>query len=208
MSEHDEWRSIAETADDAELRERILTGFKDGKPFAPYVPTIPLPAPLGRVLDFGCGVGRNFPYLKDIAAHVTGFDLPPMIDRCRRLAPVPADALSSDWTALEAERFDLVFASLVLQHLATDAARARMDDFARIAPAVYVITRRDGDFGADMLRLIADSGLAPAGECVEVDHDPATHQLRIVTRAPLEELVRSTRQGHFEVLLRRPDHLA
>ena len=49
------------------MRERILTGYKAGKPFTPYVPTITLPAPIESVLDFGCGLGRNFPYLKTIA---------------------------------------------------------------------------------------------------------------------------------------------
>ena len=70
-----------------------------------------------------------------------------------------------------------------------------------MAPAVYVITRRDGDFGADMLQLIAASGLRPAGHCAVVDHDPETHQLRVLERAPLAELAASDRTGHFEVLL-------
>lgn len=76
-----------------------------------------LPSRLDHVLDFGCGVGRNFPYLKSVARHVTGYDLPPMIARCRELAPVPADALSDDWPSLCEQRFDLVFASLVVQHI-------------------------------------------------------------------------------------------
>jgi SAM-dependent methyltransferase len=201
MTEPGEWHTIAETADDIELRDRILTGFRDGKPFTPYVPTIALPSPIERVLDFGCGVGRNFPYLKSIAAQVTGFDLPPMIARCRRLAPAAADALASDWDDVRTQQFDLVFASLVLQHLETGVARARLADFARMAPAVYVITRREGDFGADMLRLIAESGLSPAGDCVEVDHDPATHQLRVLRRGALAELLDSARTGHYELLL-------
>lgn len=201
MPGREEWLSIAESADDADLRERILTGFKDGKPFTPYVPTIRLPQPIGRVLDFGCGAGRNFSYLKTIAAHVTGFDLPPMIERCRTLSPVGVDVLSADWDAMRGQRFDLVFASLVLQHLETEAAQERLADFARMAPASYVITRRDGDFGADMLRLIAASGLVVEGDCVEVDHDPVTHQLRALGRGPLDETIASGRAGHFEMLL-------
>ena len=46
-----EWQSIASTSDPEELRERILTGYKDGKPFTPYVPTVPLPTPLDWVLS-------------------------------------------------------------------------------------------------------------------------------------------------------------
>jgi len=95
MPGRDEWTDIAAGEED-ELRERILTGYKSGKPFTPYVPTIPLPTPIESVLDFGCGLGRNFPYLKTIATRVAGFDLPPMIDRCRVLGE-QVSRLSSDW---------------------------------------------------------------------------------------------------------------
>ena len=36
-----DWVELAATASDDELREKILTGFKDGKPFTPYVPSAP-----------------------------------------------------------------------------------------------------------------------------------------------------------------------
>ena len=55
-----DWLSVARSADADDVRERILSGYKDGKPFTPYVPTIALPSPADRVLDFGCGLGRNF----------------------------------------------------------------------------------------------------------------------------------------------------
>ena len=91
MAGKDDWLSVAAADDPDEVRERILTGYRDGKPFTPYVPTISLPDSIDRVLDFGCGLGRNFPYLTSIAREVVGFDLPPMIDRCRTLATHPVD---------------------------------------------------------------------------------------------------------------------
>jgi SAM-dependent methyltransferase len=202
MPGRDEWLTIAASADEADLRERILTGFKGGKPFSPYVPTIAMPRPLDGVLDFGCGVGRNFPYLKSIAARVTGFDLPPMIARCRELSPVPVDELADDWDDLKDRRVSLIFVSLVLQHLETETCRERLADFARMAPVTYLITRREGDFGADMLQLVAESGIFTCGEYVEVDHDPSTHQLRVLGRGPFEDAVSSAQSGHFETLLR------
>jgi hypothetical protein len=63
-----EWGTIAASSDADELRDRILTGYKEGKPFTPYVPTLSVPSPLEWVLDFGCGVGRSFPYLKSISS--------------------------------------------------------------------------------------------------------------------------------------------
>src|SRR6266545_4813150 len=93
MAGRDHWLSIARSNDPDDIREHILIGFKSGKPFTPCIPTITLPAPVERVLDFGCGVGRTFPFLRTIARHVTGFDLPPMVARRRTLATERADAL-------------------------------------------------------------------------------------------------------------------
>ena len=146
MAGTDEWLTIAQSPSADDIRERILTGYKDGKPFTPYVPTVPLPRDVASVLDFGCGLGRNFPYLATIAQAVTGFDLPPMIERCRAVTTVPVE-LTSDWSGLSDRRFDLIFASLVLQHIEPQACAAVLRDFARMTERVYVITRADSDFG-------------------------------------------------------------
>lgn len=201
MSDH-EWSSLAATAHPDDIRERILTGFKAGKPFTPYAPTLPLPAGLDRVLDFGCGLGRNFPYLTTVAPHVVGFDLPPMIARCRTLATHAVDRLDDDWTRLREDRFDLIFASLVLQHIATDACLDYLDDFARMAPAVYLLTRTDSDFGRYVLDLVAESNAFDAGPCTEVEHDPDTNQLRVVGHATFDEARREAASRHYEMLLR------
>ena len=197
----DEWAELAATATQDDLRERILTGFKEGKPFTPYVPTIALPAPLGAVLDFGCGLGRNFPYLQSVAARVVGYDLPPMIARCREAAAGGADLLTSDWHAVAAMRFDLVFASLVLQHIPEETCRDAVTDFAGMAPATYLLARGQGDFGFSALDLVARTGLFDAGECRVVDHDPDTHQLRVLGTVPFDEVRSAADPRHFEVLL-------
>lgn len=198
----DDWWSVARSEDADEVRERILTGYRGGKPFTPYVPIVGLPSPLGRVLDFGCGLGRNFPYLASIANEVVGYDLPPMIERCRTLATTPVALLTSDWTEIRASRFDLISAALVLQHIETETCRSYLEDFARLAPAVYVLTRVISDFDANILDLIADTQLFDAGECIEVDHDPVSHQLRVLGRRPFDETRRAAGVGHFEVVLR------
>jgi SAM-dependent methyltransferase len=196
----DAWTELAESATDEDLRERILTGFKDGKPFTPYVPTLALPAPTTAVLDFGCGLGRNFPYLTSIADRVVGFDLPAMIERCSGLAPAGVD-LTSDWDAVTASRFGLVFASLVLQHIPEAWCRTVVADFARLAPTTYLLARGAGDFGFSALDLVARSELFETGDCRLVDHDPATHQLRILGTVPFDEARSATDPRHFEVLL-------
>jgi len=201
MPGQEEWLKVARTATADDLREHILTGFKSGKPFTPYMPTIPLPSPVDWVLDFGCGVGRNFPCVRTFGRHVAGYDLPPMIARCRELAP-PVDLLSDDWNALKARRFDLIFASLVLQHIEVDVVRGYLADFAQMAPVTYLLTRNSSDFGVNVLDLVAESRAFDAGECTVVDHDPETHQLRVLGRLSFEEARQSTEPAHYEVLLR------
>lgn len=201
MPGREDWEHVALASDDDELRERILTGFKSGKPFTPYTPTIALPAGLDRALDFGCGAGRNFPYLKTIASAVYGFDLPPMVERCRRLAAVDIDLLADDWTSLREVRFGLIFASLVLQHIEPDRTRSYLDDFATMAPTVYLLTRTDSDFGTGVLDAVISSGLFDAGTCVQVDHDPASHQLRVLGQKTIAEAT-ADEGAHYEVLLR------
>lgn len=202
MSGIDDWLAVARDASAEDLRERILTGSKSGKPFTPYRPTLSLPAPLGRVLDFGCGVGRNFPYLKEQSAYLTGFDLPPMIERCRELAPAPADALSSDWSRLRAQRFDLIFATLVLQHVEPNACAAYLRDFAWMAPTVYLLSRASSDFGTNVFRTCAETDAFEPGACVQVEHDEATHQLRVLGVRAFEDVAGAEPHDvHYEVIL-------
>jgi SAM-dependent methyltransferase len=197
-----EWAELAATATDEDLRERILTGFKTGKPFTPYAATLPLPAGIASVLDFGCGLGRNFPYLATIATHVVGFDLPEMIARARAVViGRPGLTLSSDWDAVRAMPFDLIFASLVLQHVPGDRCRDALADFARMAPVMYLLARGQGDFGVSALDLAARSGDFEPGECRVVDHDPATHQLSVIGAVPFETALAADDPRHFEVLL-------
>lgn len=202
MAGTEDWRSIASDADADELRERILSGYKDGKPFTPYEPTIALPRPMDWVLDFGCGLGRSFPYLKSVARHVAGFDLAPMVDRCRVLSLERVDILSSEWHELSARRFDLVFASLVLQHVETAACRAFLADFARMAPVTYLLTRLQSDFGANVLKLVSESDLYDVEACAEVEHDASRHNLRQVAVRAFDQVSQATDNRHYEVLLK------
>ena len=200
MAGREDWLNVAGGPDE-EIRERILTGYKDGKPFTPYVPTVPLPSNISSVLDFGCGLGRNFPYLKRLARSVAGFDLPPMIERCRASAGASVDLLSADWEQLRVLGFDLIVASLVLQHIEPAPVRLCLRDFSRMSPSLYLLTRTTTDFGENLLDVVAETGLFVAGDAVEVDHDPVTHQLRALGRSTFDEARRSGPDRHFELLL-------
>jgi hypothetical protein len=197
-----DWLAAAQADDDEALRERILTGYKTGKPFTPYVPTIPIPSPIASALDFGCGLGRNFPYLRTVATRVDAFDLPPMIERCRAEIPESPVNLSDDWDDVRQRRYDLVFAALVLQHIETEACAEFLADFSRIAPHAYLLTRGKSDFDASILDLVAETDLFDIEACAAVDHDPATHQLRQIAPLAFEDARRGDKLAHYDLLLR------
>ena len=199
-----EWAELAATASDTELKDRILTGFKDGKPFAPYVPTLVLP-PVQSVLDFGCGLGRNFPFLTSIASRIVGYDLPEMIERCRTASPVAVSLLSGDWDAMETMQFDLVFASLVFQHIPTAGIERYAAGIAAMAPRTYMLSRGVTDSGDNVFDILVRSGLFDMSDCTEVEHDPVTHGLKVIGPASIDEARREGNAAHYEVLM-RPRH--
>ena len=192
----------ARTADEPldEIREAILTGYSEGKPFSAYPPLLALPR-VGRVLDFGCGLGRNFPYLRRIASEVAGFDLPEMIARCRTLDAAENVELASDWEALRQRRFDAIFVSLVLQHLEPDECRRRLREFAAMAPWTYVLSRGGSDFGVTVFSLIAGIPAFSVVEANIVDLVPSNGGLKLLRACSPAGLDLPAGEGHYEMLL-------
>ena len=197
------WRRVAGAARLEDVREAILTGYLDGKPFGPYEPVLEMPGPLDRVLDFGCGLGRNFPYLRSVASHVVGFDLEEMIERCRRESLLPDGVeLVSDWQQVRCQRFDCVFACLVLQHIEPEELLATyIPDFAAIAPWTYILSRGRSDFGSGVVELIAATGAFVGSICNVVEHDPATHGLKRCSTVAAKETFLLADDRHYEMLL-------
>lgn len=89
-------------------------------------------------LDFGCGVGRLTGALNDFFGAVTGVDIAePMLARARTLyADRPGCTfLANDLPDLSIfgdGTFDLVYSSLVLQHMPRDLAAGYLREFVRI----------------------------------------------------------------------------
>ena len=201
MVGNDHWRQIAATARPDDVREAILSGYRDGKLFVPYVPLLKMP-PVDCVLDFGCGLGRNLQYLRSIAGQVLGYDLAEMVERCRREVALPLGVeLTSDWHSVRGQRFDCVFACLVFQHIDPDELRTILLDCATIAPWTYVLSRGRNDFGGGVFDVITSTGAFHQPEYLHhVEHDPATHGLRCCGTLPPAEVPAADR--HYEALFR------
>ena len=76
-----------------------------------------------------------------------------MVEHCARTGVAePSVVLRADWPALREEKFDLVFASLVLQHIEPNEVRSYLDDFAEMTERVYLLTRGRHDFGDRRVR--------------------------------------------------------
>jgi SAM-dependent methyltransferase len=89
-------------------------------------------------LDFGCGVGRLTAALSDHFDSVTGVDISPsMLDMARNLlASRPGCTVlhnaSPDLKIFPDASFDLVYSSLVLQHMPRALAREYLAEFVRV----------------------------------------------------------------------------
>jgi trans-aconitate methyltransferase len=173
------WDHAAVRLNDAELREAILAGAQDGKPFEPDALQVTWPVRMAAIVDYGCGLGRNWPLLLQHATTVYAFDRAAMLVRALRL-PVPEHVEPTQHIHTLGP-VDLVFMSLVLQHIPLDElddlwsclpphhylhvqGRARHDEggptFALIPPTMYFPLQvamlgsehTDEEFGADHAR--------------------------------------------------------
>lgn len=104
------------------------------------------PQRFGRVLDFGCGVGRLSQAWRPHADHVTGVDISePMILRARRLAE-GRDGFTflvntaPDLAQLPSASFDLCYSHICLQHIPWPLARGYIAEFGRLCrPGGWVV---------------------------------------------------------------------
>jgi len=114
------------------FRSVLETGSEAAEAFCRLVP------PGGRILDFGCGIGRNaFAFAErgfavdvcDISTEAVRFCL----DHARKVeAPVAAVEAEPDRVRVESHRYDGVLALAVLDHVTFEMAMALSVEFNRI----------------------------------------------------------------------------
>lgn len=81
-----------------------------------------------RVLDFGCGVGRSLPFLREAfpEAEVWGFD-PSAECASAAQSRAPSARVVSDWTMVDTASFDCVLAANVFHHVPLHARLAELE---------------------------------------------------------------------------------
>ena len=91
------WTKLALDSSDPDLKDLVLTGSADMKelPSSPVSLVVTDPSiNIKKVLDFGCGIGRNFKHYKKFYEEVHGYDLPSMVDRCKVINKEKINTLS------------------------------------------------------------------------------------------------------------------
>jgi SAM-dependent methyltransferase len=118
----------------------------------------------GEALDFGCGAGRLSLALADRVTHVVGVDISaPMLARARELDPTGRceyiESVDPDLRRFGESSFDVVFSSLVLQHVPQPTAQVYLAEMVRVlrpggALIVQVATSPDHSAKGFLVRIL------------------------------------------------------
>ena len=92
----------------------------------------------GNALDFGCGLGRLSQSLAEHFVEVDGVDIATsMIEQAQMLNQFGTRVhyhlnQRNDLSLFAADRFDLIYSNITLQHMAPEYARAYLKEFTRV----------------------------------------------------------------------------
>ncbi len=94
-------------------------------------------SPVGRVLEYGCGIGRNIPFLQNAfpGSIIVGSDISLASLKIAKRDNPEFDFVAEDGNATEMGIFDLIFVAGVFHHIPVDQRRnAARTLFSRLAP--------------------------------------------------------------------------
>ena len=167
-----DWKKAA-SLDIEELSFYILTG----KTIFDFYPDKHIISKIGdsnetlRVLDFGCGVGRNTFAISEYSERweVVGYDNQEMISKTPEYKNIKYGQkdfekvkFSCDWVDIKNKKFDCILCCLVLQHIREDELLSYIADFQRMAKRLVVAGRRVNDFtGRSTWSIIEKGGHSP-----------------------------------------------
>ena len=143
-----QWEGSVPLRSEASLADFVCSGasgFAELKPDTKSIASLGSPNEKLKVLDFGCGFGRNLEGMPD-KWEVVGYDNPNMLKRVPEYFAVRGSKSSmaelvSDWDALRERKFDAVLATLVFQHIPPVVLEAYLKDLQVMTPKLIVFGR-------------------------------------------------------------------
>lgn len=142
------WQWSVPMRGEASLADFVCGGaktFAELKPDADAIAALGSPNEPLKVLDFGCGFGRNLHGLPE-KWEVTAYDNANMLKRvpeyyAARGSKLVKAALVSDWNELRERKFDAILASLVFQHVPPPVLEEYLKDLQKMTPRLVVYGR-------------------------------------------------------------------
>lgn len=123
-------------------KEAILTGYSNTKDFHPTELSEKFYSPLRQsVLDFGCGLGRNFSILNSRYKTVDAFDLPNMLKMMPIDVKTSVNLVSDEWNIIREKKYNCIHACLVLQHIDEKYLREYLNDFVKMSEFLIIASR-------------------------------------------------------------------
>jgi 2-polyprenyl-3-methyl-5-hydroxy-6-metoxy-1,4-benzoquinol methylase len=193
------WSTVDELNID-DTMDLILTGKKanEAKPDTWLYDYIGNQSDTLKVLDFGCGVGRNTfgMGMHSPTWEVMGYDNDSMLSKRAEFHKIHYKnkqgnsnvEFMSDWDACKDIKFDAIFCCIVLQHIHEDALIQYISDFKNMTSKVIVFGRRFNDDvkNRSIWQILEENGLLPDSFYVDgrkisfaTEGDPHQHNLAI-----------------------------
>lgn len=150
-----DWAAI-KNMDNNAISNLILTGRTMGEMY----PDVWLFKHLGesiyslKVIDFGCGVGRNTFEMALLNPHwtVVGYDSEAMISKTTDYYKqhysnndINNVSFTSNWDQLKTQKVDTIFCCIVLQHIHESSLISYLNDFKKMSSKLVVSGRRFND---------------------------------------------------------------
>lgn len=105
---------------------------------------------MNKVLDFGCGMGRNVNYLKGICNNVFGFDTEIMISNLQKTQNYQYNYVNYNFEELgNYAPFDFVYECTVFQHMPPQEVLFRLMQMQYLTKYIYMTTRCYNDMFRD-----------------------------------------------------------
>jgi SAM-dependent methyltransferase len=130
---------------------------------------------MNKVLDFGCGMGRNLNYLKDLCPNVFGFDTSIMLSNLMKTQNFNYNYVTEEFEKFgNYAPFDFIYECTVLQHMPPQEVLFRLMQMKHLTKYIYITTRSYNDMfrdfqnqkgGVNLMKLIDSLNLWEIIDC-------------------------------------------